>query len=274
MLAKARNYPLETLYSFELTRTNPLFEPDGSMKKADKSDLVGELEKFLKGDNECCDSLFNTTLIVDVMLKCRQIMWKDLQTFGKFATAFCKIIKAASKGQSDRIDFIFDSYLGNSTKFDTRSGRYKESAIEIHEIDENVTLPKQVDQFWASKRNKVLLQKFLRKFILQNSDKYWINNTVICSATNETLCQSNLETDSETFALLQRPDIEEADSRIILHIYQACREGTTNVVVLSSDTDVVVLLMYYWSTFKAMKLQVSVIRFQLINKNLFLTYEN
>ena len=43
-------------------------------------------------------------------------------------------------------------------------------------------------------------------------------------------------------------DIEEADSRIIPHALHAVKDGLERIVVLSADTDVFVLLLYYWDT--------------------------
>ncbi|OXU30012.1 hypothetical protein TSAR_009479 [Trichomalopsis sarcophagae] len=223
-IAKELGYSLESLFSFELTEKNPLFNEDGSMKKEkSKSDLVTELETLSKDHNESCN-----------------IKWKNIKTFVDFATAFCNSVKTVSKDKVHRIDFIFDSYFENSIKLDKRIVRYTEAAIEMHDINENVPMPKQEKQFWASKSNKV------RKIVLDQSHDLWPNTIIICSATNEAPCESNLETDLETFTLLQRFDIEEADSRIIVHIHQACTEEVTEIFVLSSDTDKSMNLQKLW----------------------------
>ena len=51
----------------------------------------------------------------------------------------------------------------------------------------------------------------------------------------------------------ERPDlgnhIEEADMRIILHIAKSTESGLKNVVVVSNDTDVCVLLLHYTPQF-------------------------
>ena len=106
-------------------------------------------------------------------------------------------------------------------------------------------MPKEEKSFSASKNNKILLQNFIRKVVLEKSDILWPNTVVICSATNEASCSSNLLIDSHALDLLQRNDIEEADSRIIVHISQACTNSRTKILVLSSDTDVFVLLLHY-----------------------------
>ena len=51
----------------------------------------------------------------------------------------------------------------------------------------------------------------------------------------------------------ERPDLdnhtEEADMRIILQIAKSTESGLKNVVVVSNDTDVCVLLLHYTSQF-------------------------
>ena len=58
-----------------------------------------------------------------------------------------------------------------------------------------------------------------------------------------------------------KSDIEEADARIIPHVAFSIRSGTKRVVVLSNDTDVVVLLLYYFNQFLSMGVQQLWIKF-------------
>lgn len=109
-----------------------------------------------------------------------------MKTFDDFGKAFWKSIKAIAKDIVERIDFIFDSYFENSIKVDERSGRCQEVAIELYDIRENVPMPKQSKQFWKSKTNKVLLQMFIKKIVLNRRHIFWPNARITCSATNET----------------------------------------------------------------------------------------
>ena len=49
--------------------------------------------------------------------------------------------------------------------------------------------------------------------------------------------------------------IEEADLRMMVHIKNAAQNGIKRSVVVSNDTDVLVLLMNYWATFKEIGLE-------------------
>ena len=59
-------------------------------------------------------------------------------------------------------------------------------------------------------------------------------------------CQSVQDSHSEEIQEHYQ-DIEEADVRIIPHAMHAVKNGARRIVVLSSDTDVCVLLMHYWN---------------------------
>lgn len=64
--------------------------------------------------------------------------------------------------------------------------------------------------------------------------------------------QTNLRQSHEE---LQFAMPEEADLRIMPHIKHATNRGYQRVMVLSNDTDVLVLLLYLWTTFKNLGLK-------------------
>ncbi|KAJ8680645.1 hypothetical protein QAD02_016432 [Eretmocerus hayati] len=135
----------------------------------------------------------------------------------------------------------------NSLKSGERSDRYENHAIDIQMIDGWVPCPKQEKLFWGSNENKTKLQEFLRDYCLRKAQEIWPRIQIICSGTTDLPCQSSKQSDLD---ILQNDHIEEADSRIILHVFHACSEGTEKILVKSSDTDIVVLLLHYWRTFE------------------------
>lgn len=67
---------------------------------------------------------------------------------------------------------------------------------------------------------------------------------------------------------LQNFKIEEADSRLILHLSHAVQENFKSAFVLSCDTDVLILLLNYYEYFKSLGLQVIyVLKFKMKEKN-------
>ena len=69
---------------------------------------------------------------------------------------------------------------------------------------------------------------------------------MIFNTINEMPCTSYHVEESESFLqTLQRSDIEEADVKIILHVQHAVSRGFKKTYVISSDTDVIVLLLHF-----------------------------
>ena len=112
-----------------------------------------------------------------------------------------------------------------------------------------------MDKFWACDSNKVKFQQTASDFILDQSTK----------SLNHFTVTSGIITDDKSFpsrsinpryssyivnveALTLR--IEESDMRIIPRIKWALINGAENILVLSNDTDVLALLLYYLFTYK------------------------
>ena len=62
---------------------------------------------------------------------------------------------------------------------------------------------------------------------------------------NETPCMKTKEQLAEPVPYLDS-DIEEADLRIIPHAVNVATNGHKCIVILSNDTDVLILVLYYW----------------------------
>lgn len=256
-LANERNYPLELLLKYELSEENYLFDEDGFFKKeTDKSSLVRELEENVLRNTRVHmeKSDFSTVLLIDVMLVMRKLSWTKSTKFNDVAINFCEFVNhKASLHNTKRIDFVFDSYFRNSIKSSEHVRRKSsESLILYHDLSGETPLPKQIDKFWSSSENKILVQKFLRNFIL-NSSEIFNNRQLILSNINDTPCASNWDIDID---LLQRPDIEEADIKLMLHMKHAIDQGCVNAYLISSDTDVFVLSMYFFNQFTQNGLKV------------------
>ena len=60
------------------------------------------------------------------------------------------------------------------------------------------------------------------------------------------LCQSLQNGEVETLPELDN-NTEEADVRLVPHAIHAVLAGTERIVILSSDTDVLVIALYFWN---------------------------
>lgn len=106
-----------------------------------------------------------------------------------------------------------------------RLRRSKIDAIELHDINDSTPLPISSEQFYASRKNKLLLQKYIRSYVMENRENIWPNAEIILSASDVVLCSSNKHQYQEYLQQLNRSDIEEADSRIMLHLAHAAKSG-------------------------------------------------
>ena len=230
-------------------------------KENNKSSLIRELEKVLKNDeNNFVKSQDVTCVIIDVMLVMRKISWKGKSTFVDLAVSLCQYVKnKLDVNITKRIDFVFDSYFENSIKSSERLRRCHSHCITYNNINDNTALPKEEKKFWGASENKILLQSFLRHYIEKHND-FFLGIEIIFSTTNtETCSKINSDEDDLFLQLIQRNDVEEADEKIMLHINHAVKSGFTNIYVISSDTDAIVLALYFWTIFKKSGLQVSYI---------------
>ena len=220
------------------------------MKKPVKSALCHEMEKCLISDDMVPPSgwkSIRTTYLVDVMANIRKIRIKGLRTFADFCSSFLNMLLAICKNAT-RIDLVFDSYKEGSVKDTERSRRSTMKPIEISMIAEDTPLPVNMDAFWASVSNKAKLQMFLRNGVIENAANMCpeIEIAFSCfSAQNILLpCQSLTEGCLMSLSELDLT-IEEADVRLVLHAIHATQTGAKRLVILSGDTDVMVLALYF-----------------------------
>jgi len=136
-----------------------------------------------------------------------------------------------------RIDFVFDTYVEGSEKDSERQRRLSCSPIDLNVIYEEMPLPVSIDPFWALSSNKSKLQGLYAK--------------LIGFSPNIDPCQGIFNSSYPTPVPDLDVTIKEADVRTIPHTLDATNYGAKQVVLLSNDTDVVVLGLHYWSILKA-----------------------
>ena len=263
---------------YDLTYQNILFDENGFKKKENNKSLLSrELEKILSTTfEEPLNNDMDACLVIDVMLVLRKFSWKRLNTFGDLVKSFSIFVKnKAMTYKSSRIDLVFDSYFEKLIKSSEHLRRRKLESIQYNSIAEDTRLPKQEDKFWGSSENKIMLEMFLKNFLLK--DKTLLNYKLICSTINNDPCTSNNEDIDQSFLqTLQRFDIEEADVKIITHLNHSVNEGYKNIFLISGDTDVTVLTSYFFKFFKENGLEVNsfltFLNFMLFQDLIFLTF--
>ena len=101
--------------------------------------------------------------VVDVMGNVRKIQTSSLSSFSQFAHCFCSLIQ---QPVLTKTYYVFDVYKDMSPKDSEHMRRFSEEEalilpIELSNITDNTPIPKEAKRFWASTRNKILLEKFL-----------------------------------------------------------------------------------------------------------------
>ena len=123
--------------------------------------------------------------------------------------------------------------------------------IEISSLTRETPLPVDMSSFWPSNMNKTNFQQLLRECILRESPARCSGVEIVVSGVSGDTplpCQShhqgrvNSHTDLDV-------TLEEADMRLIPHAMHATINGTSRVVILSTDTDVLVVCLYFWHIF-------------------------
>ena len=115
-------------------------------------------------------------------------------------------------------------------------------------------VPISMDSFWVSSNNKTRLQQFVKKSILEHANPgvhVVVSGTGISGRTEVESCKAIFNKNEVVQVPVLDIDIEEADVRLFPHLSHCVTGGITRVVVLCNDTDVLVLLLHFWSTMKA-----------------------
>ena len=149
-------------------------------------------------------------------------------------------------------DNVFDMYSEEpSVKDSERMRRSTTVPIEHSSIEPGTPLPKQMDTFWPSKVNKLLLEKLIYAHIQRNTPVTRQYPTVLGQVTREDeKWQCIMVHDGrETLQGHLHSTFEEADLRIAIHVMDSLQAGHKVCVVICNDTDVIVALLYHMPVF-------------------------
>lgn len=107
-------------------------------------------------------------------------------------------------------------------------------------------IPREMDRFWPSIRNKAKLESLLHQ---EDSAYRWIEPTpdvVVSNFRSPDGTELPCSTAGAEVADLNIT-MEEADARIVPHATHAVTRRISRIIVLSADTDVFVLMVFYWN---------------------------
>ena len=128
-VARMQGKTMEELLQYDVSSTSPLFDHEGFMTKATKSNIVHELEQHLTKEDSSAPQLQDdkkTGYIVDVMATVHKFGTKNLSNFGSLCDTVLRYIQNVTRG-ANRIDLVFDSYIEKSMK-DSESQRHEKKS--------------------------------------------------------------------------------------------------------------------------------------------------
>ena len=147
--------------------------------------------------------------------------------------------------------YVFDSPKDGSIKDSERIGRTdaEKPPIGLDEVKMHEPIPKDMEYFWPLNDNKTKLQVLMYDTITQHaSENGSYTDIVLGSIQDNRLATKVIDKIVHNVPELNSP-YEEADVSLVLHAAEAAKAGAKRLVLLSADTDIRVLKLYYWREF-------------------------
>ena len=245
-IAKEKGINMAQILTHDISPSS-LFDENGATNKPVKSALMSELTKKLgpRDNNFQKDDILKASIIIDSMNQFRRLPLKGKRFEDLFKNLDSNVNNVC---KFSRIDYVFDSYLKSSIKSSERERRSSVEPLPLTSISISTKLPMQMKRFWASNSNKVSIQDaFIDYMKTIGINRQWetiLSGKVLGTAPTAALAinDGSITKLHDTLAV----NVEEADLRIIPHVFHALKQGMQRVIVLSNDTDVFVILIHFY----------------------------
>ena len=218
-----------------------LANTDGTLRKTQKSKLFQHLESTLsevESIPENCPKFFDGMVLL-------QKLPPTLRTFGELSDYLLKKILHSCSPVNF---FVTDFYLEDSVKSMERDRRSAAGSLRVKVMRRDQAVPKQFSRFLRNSENKLDLLDFLSKDwstnlrhceVLDGKELYFtIRDQAICISSIQGRL---LNTPAPELASKQ----EEADTKMFLCAAFASSLGFPSVNIVTVDSDVAVLSLYY-----------------------------
>ena len=118
--------------------------------------------------------------------------------------------------------------------------------IGLEKVKMHTPITKNMEYFWPLNENKTNLQVLMYDTIKQHASTNGnYTDIVLGSIQDNRMATKVIDKIVRNVPELNSP-YEEADISLVLHAAEAAEAGAKRLVVLSADTDILVLMLYYW----------------------------
>lgn len=237
-----RSIDLREILSFSLAVQPPaLSNTEGGLTKVPKSLLLHELEAITEKPHVDMKEARKVAVMIDSMALIQVIPTKNLKTFADLAeSVWLRILAIGSKHGAGRVDFVADVYRPSSIKDVERARRTKAGVQRIRITQANQKMPKQWGKFLGHPDNKNELLQFLLREFSDSRQLEGLEVYVSAGPNCHRLSTRLPATPCQEVADL-RCSHEEADTRLLLHSKHADNAGYDQILIVSPDTDVVII---------------------------------
>ena len=227
--SQTRDGDLDEFFAHENQACPPELSYMGKMWHGTKSDLVRCLEDLIPPQEDAAASPPVEVMILDGAAIVNMLPPGNVKTFSEYASqVFLPYIKSQLQHTS-RVDIVWDEYFPESLKAETRQKRGKGIRRRVKPFS---SIPGNWQVFLHIDKNKVELFTFLETMAAAIETE----KQIISTHHKDVLC-----TQSQDVGHLAPCSHKEADTRILLHVGDAVKQGYTKVSIRTVDTDVVVL---------------------------------
>lgn len=232
--SQIRDGDLDEFFAHENQACPPALSHMGKMRLGTKSDLVGCLEDLVRPQENAATAAAAASPAVEVIILDGAAIINMLppgraKTFNDYASQVFLPYITSQLQHTSRVDIVWDEYLTDSLKAGTRKKRGK--GIR-RRVEPSSSIPGNWQTFLRTDENKMELFDFLAtRIATTDTDKQ-----VISTHHKDVVC-----TQARDVAGLAPCSHEEADTRMLLHVEDAVRQGYRKVSIRTVDTDVVVL---------------------------------
>ena len=248
-----KKMPLIRVMAFENSAVpSSLFSDDGSFHSCPKSDFLHKLEDTLEMNENITRIAPSNCVIFDCLALIQKLMLPtrcEMLTFRDVCKLFMeKVMQIANPISAKHCDthLVFDHYEEDSIKSQAREKRTGKVGHVIH-IKAGGNVPKNWKNFLAHPENKEGLSRCIADYIKEEGSAFIKDDNFLWVSGGKNFKTFRISK-TEVFSASHLDSIqEEADTRIVLHLQAAARQGIKRAVVYSPDTDVAVLLLHHRS---------------------------